>query len=82
MEASSLNGQTCGSERTGPFGWSPNLEGEADICVTILEWRASLLKHTNKRLRVRGALSYGVGLAVAQLETSLPGGSCLTENKS
>ena len=32
------------------------------------------MEHTNRRLQVKGALSYGVGLAITQLEMSLRGG--------
>jgi len=44
-------------------------------CVIILEWELPS-EHTNRGLRVRRALSYGVGLAVAQSGMNLLDDSC------
>ena len=43
-------------------------------CDTVLTWGAFFLGHINRELRVRGTLSYRVGLAVVQLRMSLPEG--------
>jgi len=65
----SHEGDSCpvGDKTSGgsyPTGDDPRGCLEADSCVIILEWGYSFSKHTDRGLRVKGALNYGVGLTM------------------
>jgi len=92
MEAPSLNVQTFKGrvcfEMDCPFGWLLNLEeasrGEPEgrcLCYRSRVRGLPSLEHTNRRLRVREALRYGIGLTVYQLEMSFLGYSYPIEDE-
>ena len=60
-----------------PTGKASQRSSEANSDAIVLERGFFFSKRTSIRLRVRGALSCRAGQTVAQLQMSLPIGSCL-----